>query len=64
MVRCFSMRASLAAWTVTPAMTAPELSRTTPEIVLCANARDGRMARARNTTGVNTDDRAFIVQTP
>src|SRR5688500_6777551 len=35
------MSAGLAASTVTPGRTAPELSRTTPAIEACANAADG-----------------------
>src|SRR5207249_9807079 len=47
--RTFSMRAGLAASTVTPGMTAPDVSLTTPAIeapsVVCAHAAVGNAAR-------------------
>jgi hypothetical protein len=41
-VRDLSISASLAASTFTPAITAPELSRTCPEMVLWAEANDAK----------------------
>src|SRR5689334_8088511 len=46
--RTFSMRAGLDASTVTPGRTAPEVSRTTPEIEACANATAGARQSAKN----------------
>ena len=47
--RIFSMRTGLAASTVTPGSTAPELSRTLPARVACANADIGRrITKARS----------------
>ena len=48
-VRTFSMSAGLAASTVTPGRTAPELSRTTPAIDACANATDGAATSTATT---------------
>ncbi len=48
-VRDLSMRASLAASTLTPTMTAPLESLTTPEIVLWATVSDGITRTARPT---------------
>src|SRR5689334_10069583 len=58
--RTFSMRAGLAASTVTPGSTAPDVSRTTPVIDACANATAG----ARHTARTNRHPRRttrFIV---
>src|SRR5262245_58668445 len=46
-VRFFSMSTSLAASTVTPGSTAPDVSFTRPAIVLCADAVPGRTASRR-----------------
>src|SRR5215469_4159270 len=55
-VRDRSISAGLAASTVTPAMIAPELSRTCPEIVLCAHAMDANRTKMANpTTTCRTD---------
>src|SRR5262245_818785 len=47
--RTFSMSAGLAASTVTPGSTAPDVSRTTPAIDACANTVDGRTRNATST---------------
>ncbi len=47
--RSFSMSAGLAASTVTPGITAPEPSRTTPAIEACAYAMAGSRRRAVET---------------
>src|SRR5437867_3075449 len=56
-VRTFSMRAGLAASTVTPGRTAPDVSRTTPAMplapVTCADAK--RVTNIRHARAVKTD---------
>src|SRR5579864_4671267 len=42
-----SIKASLAASTLTPAITAPELSFARPEIVLCADAAGARREKSK-----------------
>src|ERR1700692_444451 len=58
-VRDLSISASLAASTLTPAMTAPELSFATPAIVLCAEAVDEN--RERTTKAARTYVADFTV---
>src|SRR4030095_3686024 len=53
-VRVFSISTSLAASTVTPGKTAPEVSLTMPAIVLCADAVDGRSASRATTPRART----------
>src|SRR4029450_9796055 len=55
--RVRSIRTGLAASTVTPGRTAPEVSRTTPVIAACANAAAGR---SKTTNRAPTDRRAKI----
>src|SRR4051794_29547602 len=47
-VRTFSIRTGLAASTVTPGSTAPDVSFTVPEIDACAEAIDGRNSSAQS----------------
>ena len=49
-LRTFSMRAGLAASTVTPGSTPPEASRTTPTMLLCADASPGSSTNAATAT--------------
>src|SRR6185503_10617864 len=56
-VRTFSISAGLAASTVTPGRTAPELSVTTPLRVTWANAADWPTARHATTSPILTNKR-------
>src|ERR1051325_6989107 len=47
--RTFSMSAGLVASTVTPGRTAPDVSRTTPVMVACADAVAGKSRRRERT---------------
>jgi hypothetical protein len=58
-VRTFSISTGLAASTVTPGSTAPELSRTTPEIVAWANAAAGSTARQSRASAPVLNARIF-----
>jgi len=55
--RTFSMRAGLAASTVTPGRTKPAVSLTTPVIAACARAADGVSSATTRTTRGSTDRR-------
>src|ERR1700704_3411275 len=55
--RTFSIRAGLAASTLTPGRTAPELSLTTPVIAACAEAVDGKSRETRITRSAHEDRR-------
>src|SRR6186713_230897 len=61
--RVFSMSAGLAASTVTPGSTAPDVSRTTPVMLLCAEAEADRTRNDDTTTrhGIHRD---FIIPLP
>jgi amidase len=61
-VRDLSISASLAASTDTPAITAPELSFTCPDSVLCAEAVDER--KKRNPATTYDADLAQVIGTP
>src|SRR5262245_42865008 len=52
-VLTFSIRAGLAASTVTPGSTAPEASLTTPVMEACAHATDGNRTKAMNVKTQN-----------
>jgi hypothetical protein len=59
--RDFSINASLAASTFTPAITAPELSFTVPEIVLCAIAGGKQRIRLAKATRTYTADLSVVI---
>src|SRR4029453_3783164 len=59
-VRVFSISTSLAASTVTPGRTAPEVSLTMPAIVLCADAVDGTSASRATTPRARTANLILI----
>src|SRR5688572_32054695 len=56
-VRTFSIRAGLAASTVTPGSTAPEVSRTSPATVACAHAAAGSITDRVTPNRVSTTRR-------
>jgi hypothetical protein len=56
--RTLSIRTGLAASTLTPGKTAPELSLTTPVIAACAEAVDGK-SKETNTTRRAPEDRSI-----
>src|SRR4026209_91461 len=58
--RTFSISAGLAASTVTPGRTAPDPSRTTPVMLLCARADAGKRRNEDTTTRAGIQ-RVFIV---
>src|SRR5439155_16944570 len=58
--RLLSISTSLAASTVTPGSTAPEVSFTRPAIVLCADAPPGRNASRATTPRIRTATFALI----
>src|SRR6266853_4561438 len=62
--RVRSMSTSLAASTVALATTAPDESLTTPEIVLCADAKDGnnRHGRVRKKKAVATNSAQLVAR--
>src|SRR6266545_7797257 len=60
-VRTFSIRTGLAASTVTPGSTAPELSRTTPAMPLVCCARAGAGAATRSVHAKTATYRAPTV---
>src|ERR671923_211944 len=55
--RTFSMSAGLDASTVTPGRTAPDVSRTVPVMVACANANAGAQANANWINRIRTNPR-------
>src|SRR5512145_8081 len=65
--RTFSIRAGLAASTVTPGSTAPDASLTTPAMLPdsdCAHATDGRNTTQNTTTTRRARDRKVITCPP
>src|SRR5262249_30287761 len=58
--RVFSIRTGLDASTVTPGSTAPDVSFTTPAIVLCAAAMEGKSVRNARPTQRRADVSPFI----
>ena len=56
-VRTFSIRTGLAASTVMPGNTAPDVSLTTPVMAPCAEAEEGRTNRTIKTAEPNTTNR-------
>jgi hypothetical protein len=62
-VRVRSMSTSLLASTVALATTAPEESLTTPEMVLCADAKDGdRHGKAKEKKALATSLKQFVAR--
>src|SRR5262249_61648807 len=59
--RDFSISAPLAASTLTPAMMAPLVSLTTPEIVLCADANDSNSARTTTPAKACATNLALVI---
>src|SRR5260370_42296000 len=60
-VRTLSINTSLAACTVAPATTAPEVSFTTPDIVLWAEANAGHSKRTTSAARAYKENLAFVI---